>query len=76
MPVWKTIAQEHRPVGEAVTYVFDISIHDGFHNRAHRIMPKGSNGRHVGRLALVSLIAKVTAQPLQRPYLSWFEKFS
>lgn len=76
LSVWKAIVQEEGSVGEAVADMLDISVRDRLHDKAHRIMSNGSDGGHVGRFAFISLIAQVTAQPLQNLVLSWVKKFS
>jgi hypothetical protein len=45
--------------------MFDISLINSVHDRAHRVLSDWRDGRHVGWLALVSLVTKVVAQALQ-----------
>lgn len=73
LSIGKTEAEVDRPVREAMAEMFDIPLIDSFHDRAHRILSNWCDGRHVGWLALVSLVAKVVAQALQNLVLPWLQ---
>ena len=76
LSVGKTEAQVDRPVREAMAEMLNIPLIGSVHDCAHRVLSNWRDRRHVGWLALVSLVAKIIAQALQNFVLPRLQQLS
>jgi hypothetical protein len=67
-------AQEHGPICEALTNMFDVAICQRIHHRTPWILPNWSYWSHICRFAMVPFILQLVPQALQALVLPFFQE--